>query len=125
MDTGADPIAPASQPSAPNRRPRRYLPARPEGWVLFALGLALVGYGVAEIWLRYQRLGKGSLLGFTLVLFGVILLPYRFVGLVCGLALCGLGIYMFLNNYSTLQTLVVLGFGIVTVIERGRRDSAE
>lgn len=117
------PPSPTSDPT-PSPRRLRWFPASPEGWIIFVLGLGLVAYGAAEIFLRYQRTGKGSLFGLILALAGVTMLPYRLVGLVCGVALVGIGVYLLINNYSLLLAAMVIGFGILTIMERVRRRTA-
>lgn len=130
--TPTNPVPPPTTPHSPDPsstpshlpRTRRWLPASPEGWLIFILGLGLTAYGVTEIVMRYQRTGKGSLFGLILVLAGVTMLPYRLVGLVCGVGLVGIGVYLLINNYSMLLAAMVIGFGILSIMERTRSKHA-
>lgn len=121
--TTNSPTPPAAESAASSRR-LRWFPASPEGWAMFALGFALLAYGTYQIGLNLVRTGKGSLFGLILVFGGVALLPYRLVGLICGVALVAIGVYMLIANFNTLQALMVLAFGILTVMERVRRPAA-
>ncbi len=103
------------------KSPKSLLPSTPEGWLMLVAGIACIGYGLYTVVAAFVDKTTLSLLGMFLLALGGMVIPIRWVGLVVGLILLGLGVFMFATNYVTVQALVVCVLGLIAVAERWRR----
>ena len=97
------------------------LPSTPDGWIMLVAGVGCIGYGLYTVVAAFVDKTTLGLLGMFLLALGGMVIPIRWAGLIVGLILLGLGIFMFATNYVTVQALVVCVLGLIAVAERWRR----
>lgn len=114
-------MSPVPRASDADRPRRGILPTTMESWLMLGAGAALMIYGGYSVISALVAGRSISLVGLVLLGVGGMLMPYRWIGLIAGVGLIGMGIYMFIANYVTLQALVVTVLGVIAVAEQVRR----
>jgi hypothetical protein len=84
-------------------------------------GAACIGYGVYSI--IDQIVGNNPIgnISVLLLAIGGMIIPLRWVGVVAGVALVGLAVYMLCTNYGMMSVLLVGVLGLICVAENWRR----